>query len=719
MQDAKNLKEYRKEIRESLDNDFLRTAMDNFAVAYRASRANAFKDMDEKALIADIAAAKDASAQRLDELFDKFKEEAEKRGAVVHLAKDAKEANEIIGRIAIEEDCKTIVKSKSMTAEETLLNHHLEDDLNLKVVETDLGEWIIQMRKEGPSHMVMPAIHLSRHQVSDLFSDVTGQKQGDDVQALVKVARRELRQEFVDADMGISGGNFAIAETGSIGLVTNEGNARLVTTLPRVHVALMGLDKLTPKLHDALRVIKALPRNATGQAITSYVTWITGSNECAAAEDDRKKVHFVFLDNGRRALAKDPVFSQVHRCVRCGACANVCPVYRMVGGHKMGHIYIGAIGLILTYFYHGTDKAKNLVQNCINCGACKEICAGGIDLPGLIKDIQARILEEEGHPMYSSFLAKMMKNRKLFHKFLRIAKHAQKPVKGKDGFMRHLPMIFAPDHDFRALPTVAEVPFRDMWAKVKPAKPAETKFKVAMFSGCVQDFVYPEQSVATVESMKNKGVDMEYPMDQSCCGLPLQMMGEVESARDVALQNMKAFEEVDCDYIITMCASCASHLKHNYMKMLGKDPKYAMRVKTFADKVIDYSSFMNDVLGVEKEDFLDSAGDSVTYHAPCHLCRGLDVKAAPRELMVKAGLDYKESAEEEVCCGFGGTYSVKFPKISEQLLEKKINNAKESGAKVLLTDCPGCVMQIRGGAKKQGADLEVKHIAEYMAERRK
>ncbi|WP_432736981.1 L-lactate dehydrogenase (quinone) large subunit LdhH [Maridesulfovibrio sp. FT414] len=718
MQDAKNLKEYRKEIRETLGNDFLRTAMDNFAVAYRGSRANAFKGMDEKGLISDIAKAKDCAAANLDELFAKFKEEAEKRGAVVHLAKDAKEANEIIGRIALDENCKTIVKSKSMTAEETLLNHHLED-LNLNVIETDLGEWIIQMRHEGPSHMVMPAIHLSRHQVSDLFSQVTGQKQGDDIQKLVKVARRELRQKFVDADMGISGGNFAIAETGSIGLVTNEGNARLVTTLPRVHVALMGLDKLTPKLHDALRVLKALPRNATGQAITSYVTWITGSNECAAAEDDRKKVHFVFLDNGRRALAKDPVFSQVLRCVRCGACANVCPVYRMVGGHKMGHIYIGAIGLILTYFFHGTDKAKNLVQNCINCGACKEICAGGIDLPGLIKDIQARILEEEGHPLYSTFLAKMMKNRKLFHKFLRIAKHAQKPVKGKEGFMRHLPMIFAPDHDFRALPTVAEVPFRDMWSKVKPAKPAETKFKVALFSGCVQDFVYPEQSVATVESMRNKGVDLEFPMDQSCCGLPLQMMGEKEACKEVALQNMKAFEETDCDYILTMCASCASHLKHNYVKMLGHDSKYAIRVQEFADKVIDYSSFMNDVLGVEKEDFLDSAGESVTYHAPCHLCRGLDVKHAPRELMVKAGLDYRESAEEEVCCGFGGTYSVKFPKISEQLLEKKLKNASETGAKVLLTDCPGCVMQIRGGAKKKGHDLEVRHIAEFMAQRRK
>ncbi|WP_291328012.1 L-lactate dehydrogenase (quinone) large subunit LdhH [Desulfovibrio sp. UCD-KL4C] len=718
MQDAKSFKEYKSQIDEALGNDFLRTAMDNFAVAYRTGRANAFANIDDKALIKDIADAKDCAAQNIDELYAKFKEEAEKKGAVVHLAKDAQEANEIIGRIALEEKCKSIVKSKSMTAEETLLNHHLED-LDLQVIETDLGEWIIQLRHEGPSHMVMPAIHLSRHQVSDLFTDVTGKKQDDDIQKLVKVARRELRQKFTQADMGISGGNFAIAESGTVGVVTNEGNARLVTTLPRVHVALMGLDKLTPKLHDALRVLKALPRNATGQALTSYVTWVTGANECATAVDSTKKVHFVFLDNGRRALAKDPLFSQVLRCVRCGACANVCPVYRMVGGHKMGHIYIGAIGLILTYFFHGTDKAKNLVQNCINCGACKEICAGGIDLPGLIKEIHARIQDEEGHPLTSALLGKMMKNRKLFHKFLRIAKHAQKPVAGKDGFIRHLPMIFAPNHDFRALPTVAKVPFRDMWDKVKPAKVANPKHKVAIFSGCVQDFVYPEQSVATVESMRGKDIGLEFPMDQSCCGLPLQMMGEKEACKDVAIQNMEAFENSDCEYILTMCASCASHLKHNYPKMLGHDPKYAVRVQEFADKVIDYSSFMNDVIGVSEDDFLDSKGKKVTYHAPCHLCRGLEVKEAPRELMLKAGLDYIECAEEEVCCGFGGTYSVKFPKVSAQLLSKKMNNIKETGADILLTDCPGCVMQLRGGAKKNGLNVEVHHISELISERRK
>ncbi len=421
-----------------------------------------------------------------------------------------------------------------MTAEETLLNHALEDQ-GLEVTETDLGEWIIQLRHEGPSHMVMPAIHISRHQVRDLFTDVTGASQEPDIEKLVKVARRELRSKFAMADMGITGANFAIAETGTIGLVTNEGNARLVTTLPRVHVALMGIDKLVPSLTDALRILKILPRNATGQHITSYVTWITGANECAAADGRKKEIHFVVLDNGRLEMAKDPLFSQVFRCVRCGACANVCPVYRLVGGHKMGHIYIGAIGLILTYFFHGPEKAKNIVQNCINCEACKDICAGGIDLPRLIKQIHVRIQDRQGHPLPSLLLGQVMKNRKLFHTLLRTAKWAQRPVAGDDGFMRHLPMMFFKNHDFKALPTVADQPFRDRFPELQRETAKRQgpgpRVKAALFSGCVQDFVYPEQMEAAYRLFADYRVAMTFPMAQSCCGLPLQMMGEARTSQ--------------------------------------------------------------------------------------------------------------------------------------------------------------------------------------------
>lgn len=713
MQKAKNLKEYREELRDSLDNEFLRNAMDKFAVAYRTSRSNAFKGLDEQRLIAEVADAKDAAAKNMDGLYAQFKAEAEKRGVKVHLASTAAEANEIIARIARNNNCKKVVKSKSMTAEETLLNHRLEED-NIEVIETDLGEWIIQLRHEGPSHMVMPAIHLSRYQVADLFTEVTKQKQEVDIQRLVKVARRELRQHFATADMGISGANFAIAESGTIGLVTNEGNARLVTTLPRVHVALCGLDKLTANLDDALKSLRVLPRNATGQAITSYVTWITGANECKSAADEKKEMHIVFLDNGRRAMADDPLFSQVLRCVRCGACANVCPVYRLVGGHKMGHIYIGAIGLILTYFFHGRDKARNLIHNCINCESCKHICAGGIDLPRLIQEIRARLNEEEGAPIESTLLGKVLANRKLFHTLLRFAKFAQKPVTGGTPYIRHLPMMFAKDHGFRALPAIADKPFRDEWESIRP-RISKPRFRVALFAGCAQDFIYPEQLKAAVKLLASQNVEVEFPMDQSCCGLPVQMMGERKATIDVAKQNVQAIDPARYDYILTLCASCAGHLKHSYPKILAGEQETVLRARHFAGKVIDFSSFVHDVLGMTADNFTGK-NETVTYHASCHLCRGLGVTEQPRNLIAYSGSEYRKAEEEDVCCGFGGSYSVKFPELSRELLEKKLANVEATGAQRLVMDCPGCVMQLRGGMEKRGSKVKVTHISELLAE---
>lgn len=703
---------YRDELQKTLDDTFLRETLDKFAIAYKANREAIFKDIDEKELIQQIADAKDYAAQHMEELYVQFKEQAEKRGVIVHRASTAAEANEIIARIAKENDVKTVVKSKSMTAEETQLNVRLELD-GMDVVETDLGEWIIQLRHEGPSHMVMPAIHLSRYQVADDFTKATGVKQDSDIQKLVKVARAQLRRKFIEADMGISGANVAVAETGAIATLTNEGNARMVTTLPRVHVALAGLDKLIPTLDEALTMMLVLPRNATAQVLTSYVSWIDGAGPCAASPTGRKIMHIVFLDNGRAALAKDPLFSQVFRCVRCGACANVCPVYRLVGGHKMGYIYIGAIGLILTYLFHGRERAKVLVQNCVGCEACKNVCAGGIDLPRLIREIRSRLNEEEGNPIEGTLLSGVMKNRKVFHTLLKFAKYAQLPTSGGTQFQRHLPAIFLGKHGYKALPAIASKSFRDHWPSVKPnlKKP---RFRVAVFSGCAQDFIYPEQLLAFVKLMTAHNVDVEFPMDQSCCGLPLEMMGQRKTSLDVAQQNIRAFDVSRYDAIITLCASCASHLKHSYPQLLADVPGQAQRATAFADKITDFSSFVYDVLGLRAEDFVNS-GEKVTYHASCHLCRGLNVTKAPRELIKAAG-EYLPSAEEDVCCGFGGTYSAKFPEMSATLMGKKIANAEATGATRLVVDCPGCVMQIKGGVEKKGSNMRVTHISELLAE---
>jgi len=712
---AQDLKSYKKKLKEALEDKFLRKALDTFNTVYRENRPTVYQGIDFEGIKEEIAAGKDATLSRLTELFEEFKTRAEAAGAKVHVAKDAREANEIIAAIAKENNVKKIIKSKSMTAEETFLNDHLEKD-GFIVTETDLGEWIIQLRHEGPSHMVMPAIHLSRYQVGDLFEGVTQKKlDPENIDKLVKVARQVLRPVYLEADMGISGANFAIAESGALGLVTNEGNMRLVTTLPRVHVALVGYDKLIPDLKSMLKILKVLPRNATGQAITSYVTWIKGATECGSSPTGRKNMHIVFLDNGRLDLAKDPVFSEALRCIRCGACANVCPIYSKVGGHKYGHVYIGAIGLILTLFYHGRENDRAIVRNCINCQACRSVCPVDIDLPHLIKKTYRAVLDQEGKtPLKNLLLSKVMKNRRLFHFILRRAYLAQKPLAGKEPMIRHLPNFFGKEHGYRSLRKIAKIPFRDQWMQLRP-QVVNPKYNIALFGGCAIDFIYPEQGKALLDLLKGHDVRVEFPMDQTCCGLPALMASEEETAKEVAMQNMKAMDPVNYDYILTLCASCGSHLKHNYLKIFKDDPDAPANLKQFTDKIIDFSSFMTNVLNVSSKEFKKTR-KKVAYHSPCHLCRGLGVTDEPRKLIETAGYEYVQSKDEDVCCGFGGSYSVDFPEISSEILKKKLDNVEKTDACLLVTDCPGCVLQLRGGLDKRNSKVQVKHIAEAVRE---
>ena len=712
MAEHKNMKEYHGQIREALDDTFLRKTLDKFAVDYKANRARIFQGWDVPELIKDVADIKDNAAQHMMELYEQFKKEAEKRGVHVHLASDAAEANRIIARIGKDHNCKTVIKSKSMTAEEIHLNPALERE-GFRVVETDLGEWIIQNRNEGPSHMVMPAIHLSRYQVADLFSEITKKQQDrEDVQKMVKVARKELRAEYVNADMGISGANFAVADAGLIGTVTNEGNLRLVTTLPRVHVVLAGLEKLIPTVADALRCIQVLPRNATAQAITSYVTWIAGANECEVGPNGKKEMHIVFLDNGRSKIVKDPAFKDILRCVRCGACANVCPVYRLIGGHKMGYVYIGAVGLALTYLYHGADKARSLVQNCIGCESCNNVCSAGIDLAGIIRDIRSRLIKDEGNNAAGGVMSLVMKDRKRFHNLLKFVKFSQAPLTTKGGrFIRHLPEILTGgDQTFRQLPALAPKSFRQLF-KTVVKNPAQPKYTVGLFSGCAQDFIYPEQLVAGVRVLNKLGVAVEFPEAQSCCGLPLEMMGQRAASLEVSAQNVQGFDAGKYHAIITLCASCAGHLQHSYPKLLkGTADEFAANI--FAKKVVNFTDYVYKNFDLKPEDFKPTT-DKVCYHAPCHM-RNNGILEQPRALLSMAA-NYTPAVEEDTCCGFGGTFSVKFPELSAEMGRKKVANGEASGAEIMVTDCPGCIMQLRGVATANDSKLKLEHMAELLA----
>src|SRR5208337_2852252 len=365
----------------------------------------------------------------------------------------------------------------------------------IPVSETDLGEWIIQLAGQRPSHMVLPAIHMTKEEVAELFSKEVHERLSADIPQLVKVARNRLRTKFLDADMGISGANIAVAETGSIVIVTNEGNARLVTTLPKIHVAIVGIEKLVANFEDITPILTALPRSATGQLLTSYVSIISGP--VPNTDGTVKDLHIILMDNRRTEMSQDPKFKQALQCIRCASCLNVCPVFRLVGGHVFGKVYTGGIGTILTAWFDALKASDDIQSLCIQCGNCTEVCPGKIDIPGLILELRRRLAVEKGQPLAQKAIFSVVNNRKLFHSMLRAASVAQKPLQ-KGNFIRHLPFFLSEMTEFRSLPAIAEAPFRDTFKKIQ--QPARNhKEKIAFYAGCLIDFAYPEMGVSLVK----------------------------------------------------------------------------------------------------------------------------------------------------------------------------------------------------------------------------
>jgi L-lactate dehydrogenase complex protein LldF len=321
---------------------------------------------------------KEHTILHLPHYLERFEEQAARQGAKVVFCRTAEEAGEAVLGIVARYGKKVMVKSKSMTTEEIRLNHVLERN-GYEVLETDLGEYIVQLAGEIPSHITAPALHLSREEIGRLFSEKLGIPYTCDPAELTAIARRILRERFLAADVGISGVNFGVAETGSLCIVENEGNARLSTSLPKVHIAVMGIEKLVPDMRSLTHMLNMLARSATGQRISSYTSIITGPKR-ESEIDGPGELFVLVLDNGRTDLLKDERFRDALYCIRCGACMNTCPVYQKVGGHGYGSIYPGPIGSVLTPVFQGLDRAKDLPYASSLCGNCAEICPVKIDL---------------------------------------------------------------------------------------------------------------------------------------------------------------------------------------------------------------------------------------------------------------------------------------------------------------------------------------------------
>ena len=716
----------RKKAAKATKDEFLQLALERAETAYLKARAEAMEGFDLPAAQDQVRKIKEDCIAALPELIARFKEEAERLGVVVYEARTAEDANRYVAELAKARGVKLVVKSKSMLTEEIELNPHLEKEA-IRVVETDLGEWIVQLAHEKPSHFTVPAAHKTREQVAELLSKEMGEHLEPDIPNLVKAARRFLRQAFIEADMGVSGANIAIADTGTLVIVTNEGNGRLVTTLPPIHVAIVGYEKLVRNLDDATAILKILARSGTGQKMTAYVSFISGPSRTTDIEKTLTlgvhgpgEVHIVFVDNGRMAMRDDPLVREALYCIKCGACLNMCPVYRTIGGHVFGNAYVGGIGAVVTAYHRSPAEAADTLSLCAGCRRCAEICPTRVNVPDAVLGLRGR---QGPGALPHLAMSWMLLNKGRLDFVVRLARAAQKPLLDEDQMMRHS-AVMPSLTDFRNLPAIPEKSLRDRLPDITQPKGGRRAVgRVALYAGCLVDLLYPEIGESAVEALSQCGYEVVFPKSQMCCGAPALYAGDPGLAAELASRNVKVLEEADCDYVITLCPTCGTALQRRFVELLeaGNDQPGADAARRLSQKVFDFSQFARDVIGLSESEFLaDGTPGAVTYHDPCHLRRSMNVSRQPRELIQAGGYELIEMADSDVCCGFAGSYSFSYPEISGGILERKIANirsAVEAGATVLATDCPGCILQLRGGLDKEGVGMRVCHTAQLVRER--
>jgi L-lactate dehydrogenase complex protein LldF len=494
MKPVANTENFVANYRKALSNGQLQQALAKATTKFTAAREeaafslglNEWEDLRQRA-----REVKEHTLLNLDYYLEQFATNVERLGGHVFWASDAEDANRYIINLARSRGVSLAVKSKSMMTEEIDLNHALKD-AGVEAVETDLGEYIVQLAGERPSHITAPAIHKTRGDVADLFTEKLNVAWTSEIKDMTALARRILRERFAAAGMGITGANFAIAETGTIVLVENEGNIRLTTSLPRVHVALMGMEKVIPRLLDLEIFLKLLPRSASGQKITSYLSFLSGVKG-ETSEEGPEELHVVILDNGRSRMLANPHLRESLYCIRCGACLNTCPVYQKIGGHAYGWIYPGPIGAVLTPQLIGRERAADLPFASSLCGACKDVCPIKINIPDMLLHLRHEIKEperaESSHaPAVKAALkgrvthvaeqwafrvwAAAMKNMGRYRFAARAARLAQRMFGTKRlQSSRLLPL--SRWTETRDLPSFAGQTFRERWAEISKAAERE------------------------------------------------------------------------------------------------------------------------------------------------------------------------------------------------------------------------------------------------------
>jgi L-lactate dehydrogenase complex protein LldF len=674
------------------------------------------------------------------------------KGVKVFRAKTSEEAlryvSEIVGQ-------GLVVKSKSNAAKEIDLVQMLQEQ-GAKVVETDLGDRIVQLAGSHASHSLAPAIHMTVNRVAEIFSKDLGQSFPADEEVLVEAARVSLRNYLLTADVGLSGANAIAADTGSIIVMENEGNIRAVTSLPRVHIAIAGIEKIVPTLEDALTVVRAASVFGVGQDFGTYASVITGPSRTFDLDGDEflaglgpEEVHLVLLEHGRWE-AKAQGFDETLYCINCGSCLNFCPIYREVG-EQYGDKYLGGRGIITAAVQKGLAAAEvSGLSLCLNCKNCTEACPSQIGTPEMINRLRVQSVSQNGmSPLWNTAFKVMSKQARL-QWYANLGSKFQSLAFSRegDGQKTRLPIVGLPYR--RLLPTLSAKPFYDLWpvvvtpevskklwqgedngSKGQPDKENQTKYsrlskpaenrRVAFFTGCMINYSFTHIGDAVLTVLGKRGVTVDIPQGQGCCGLPIYINGDLEKAREAAKTNIESLLQSPAEKIIVACATCGSHLSHSMINLFAEGDPWRAKAELVASKVEDIAHYLTKSTSeAERSELLSQSNRPIsltlTYHDPCHLNRGQGVKQAPRDILRGIeGIEFIEMADADTCCGFGGTCSFKQYEISERVRKRKLNAIQETKAAAVAAGCPGCLTHIQDGLQQEGLSVKAYHPIELLA----
>ncbi len=684
----------KKKVKKALDDPSLQKALEKASTHHFQKYIRTKNEISWEGYKKKAKQIREECVKQLPRLIQKFKEEAEKAGARVYDASTPDAALAVIARIARQKKAKLIVKSKSMVSEEIQLNNFFENR-GYRIVETDLGEWIIQIAGERPSHITAPALHKTKEEVAELLSQHLGKKVPPEPKEIVKFAREEMRKHFMNADIGISGANLVVAESGTLVIISNEGNARLVTSLPPVHIALVTTEKFVETLEQAITLVKALIPASSGLKLTSYVSLITGPSRTTDIEKELvmgvhgpQELHIIILDNGRLQVSGNKDLNKILSCLKCGGCMLICPVFQAIGGHVYGGpVYPGGIGVLLTAITQSLNESSSLLDFCADCKKCEEFCPVGIPTGDLIQKIKSQRIPK----LWEKTLSLLFREKSFSERMANILSVLQKPFQ-KNGHFINIPLAWGK---------------RKSFPLIKPPQPAREKTKkgkkVYLFQGCLVKFFFPEIRKSVINSLSRSGFHATTPPDQACCGAPSLHLGNEKDVRKLVFSNLKSFEKENPDIILTVCPTGNSLLKKLYPKIEPKSSRWT-------DKIYDYTEFMvKEGLLPEVE---ETQKEDVYYHYPCHYLHALKLKDEPRKMLNALAFNLIEEEEPYACCGFCGIFSIQNPGISDRMWQKKKEKILKSGPELIATDCPGCLLQLRTNLKNEKRSFKIFHTAE-------